>query len=88
MENQLKKYLGTSSVEENTPMFGPGSVNSSPTYGAKVIKVAKKTGLTQNSIRNIARYNKIDVDKMRFGSYKKLLAIGIDMDKWDDEVIN
>lgn len=65
MRNALKKYLEKDGLEG---------------YGANVVKLAKKTGLTENSIRNIARYEPRDIDRMRFGSYKKLIDAGIDME--------
>lgn len=73
MQNALKKYLD-SGFERS--------------FGEMVIMVAKKTGLTENSIRNISRYTEVEVERMYHGTYKRLLKAGVDMDKWEDEVIN
>lgn len=71
MENALYKYLER---------------NGKQRYGAEVVDVAKKSGLTENSIRNIARYGAKDIERMRYGSYKKLLNIGINMDPVEETI--
>jgi hypothetical protein len=69
MQNALKKYLDGAGQKE---------------YAHRVIVAAKSTGLTDNSIRSIARYSPEDIERMRHGSYRKLLVMGIDMDNWED----
>lgn len=69
IQNPLKKYLERDGEEK---------------YGSEVVRIAKITGLSENSIRNISRYYQPDVEGMQHGTYKKLLALGVNMDKWEE----